>query len=63
MSDTILQALKVLDDATAPSYSAEVGNRKAIVGIGLALVAIVEELQEANRLKRKKLIADGYELE
>jgi hypothetical protein len=56
MSDTMINVLRVLNDSLDLQYSPEVANRKALTAQVLAIIAVAEELQKANEMKKKELL-------
>lgn len=59
MEVTIDEILKILDNSLDPQYSPEAAERKVRMAEVLTLVAIVQELDRANRLKERELKMKG----
>lgn len=55
MNTTIIQVLQILDNSLDPQYSTGVMEKKVRIAQVLVLVAIAEELEKANEMKKKEI--------
>jgi hypothetical protein len=55
MNTTIVDALKILNNAVDPQYSTEVAGKKMLTALTMAVIAVAEELEKANQLKAIEL--------
>jgi hypothetical protein len=56
MSKTTMSVLEVLNDALDPQYSREAVEKKMLTALILAVVAVSEELETANDLKKREIL-------
>jgi hypothetical protein len=56
MSKTTMSVLDVLNDALDPQYSREAVAKKMLTALILAVVAVSEELETANDLKKREIL-------